>query len=110
MPTSAADIYGPWVEPDWDSGLIVRVRKWWHVPVPDLPDAALALFLRQEIAVDAFLDEASRRLNEGQSDDSELYEGELARAVQQVELLREQLRPPDSPGCNRSPLRGYEEH
>ena len=81
---SAADIHGPWVEPGWDSGLIARAREWWAVPIPELPDAALALFLRQEIAVGPVLAEARERLAAGRTDGSEFYDGELAAAVQQV--------------------------
>lgn len=78
---TAADIYGPWVAPDWDSGLIERVRRWWSIPITDLPDAALALFLRQRLAVKPVLAEARRRLTEGVPDGSELYDGELEAAV-----------------------------
>ena len=49
---TAADIHGPWVDPGWESGLIERARRWWPVPINDLPDAGLALFLRQRIAVE----------------------------------------------------------
>ena len=84
MVTTAATVHGPWVESDWESGLIARVRQWWDTPIPDLPDAALALFLRQHIAVDAVLMEARRRLARGRPDDSELYDGELAEAVRAV--------------------------
>jgi hypothetical protein len=61
--------------------LVARVRKFWDVPIADLPDAALALFLRQEIAVGPTMEEACRRLAAGQRDDSEIYDGELAAAV-----------------------------
>ena len=81
---SAADIHGPWVETGSESGLIDQARQWWPVPVPDLPDAVLALFLRQEIAVDEVLKEARRRLASGRSDGSEKYDGELAAAAQQT--------------------------
>jgi hypothetical protein len=79
---TAADLHGPWVDPGWGSGLIDRVRRYWSVPISDLPDAALALFLRQSIAVVPVLAEARRRLASGRPDDSELYDGELAAAVE----------------------------
>jgi hypothetical protein len=79
---SAADIYGPWVEPDWQSGLVDRLRQFWSVPIKELPDTGLALFLRQCTAVKPVLIEARRRLEVGQPDDSEMYDGELARAVE----------------------------
>jgi hypothetical protein len=80
---TAADIHGPWVDPNWESGLVARVRKFWDVPIADLPDAALALFLRQQIAVEPTMQEAQRRLAAGQPDGSEIYDGELAAAVEE---------------------------
>lgn len=68
---TAADIHGPWVDPNWESGLVARVRKYWDVPIRELPDAALALLLRQQIAVEPTIEEAQRRLTAGQTDDSE---------------------------------------
>jgi len=82
---TAADVHGPWADPGWESGLIARVRDYWYVPITDLPDAGLALFLRQQIAVGLVLAEARRRLAAGQTDDSELFDGELAEAVEQAE-------------------------
>jgi hypothetical protein len=79
---TAADIHGSWVDPGWDSALIDRVRRFWSVPISELPDAALALFLRQSIAVVPVLAEARRRLACVRSDDSESYDGELAAAVE----------------------------
>lgn len=75
---SVADIVGPWVNPDFDSGLIERCRKAWDVPI----DKMLATFLRQDIATDWILDEAYKRLEVALDDDSEIYEGELAATVQ----------------------------
>ncbi len=79
---TAADFYGPWADPDWESGLIDCVRQYWCVPIADLPDAVLAQFLRQRIAAGPVLCEARRRLAAGGPDDSELYDGELAAAVE----------------------------
>jgi hypothetical protein len=79
---SAADLYGPWIDdPEWQTGLLERLKLWWSVPIADLPDAGLALFLRQRTADGPVLAEARRRLAAGQPDDSELYDGELADAV-----------------------------
>ena len=82
---TAADIHGPWAYSGWPSGLVERVRDLWHTPIGDLPDAGLALFLRQDIATAPALAEARRRLAAGRADDSELYEGELAGAVEDAE-------------------------
>jgi hypothetical protein len=81
---TAAEIHGPWIDLGWDSSLIDRVRRYWSVPIADIPDAVLALFLRQRIAIAPVLAEARRRLCSGRADDSELYDGELAAAVDQV--------------------------
>jgi hypothetical protein len=81
---SVADIVEPWVEPDWDSGLIDRCRRSWTTPINRLSNAMLATILRQRIATDAILEEAKSRLAAGFDDDTELYEGELAAAVRQA--------------------------
>ena len=80
---TAAEIHGPWVDPGWDSGLIDQVRRHWSVPIADLPDVVLALYIRQRIAVAPVLAEAYRLLS-SRPDDSEQYDGELAAAVDQV--------------------------
>jgi hypothetical protein len=81
---TAAEIHGPWVDPGWGSDLIDGVRRYWSGPIADLRDSVPALFLRQRIAVEPVLAEARRRLCSGRPDDSELYDGELAAAVDQV--------------------------
>lgn len=78
---SVADIIGPWVDADWPSGLVSRIKNAWNKPIADLSNEMLATFLRQQIATDIILDEAKRRLTDGFTDGSELYEGELAKAV-----------------------------
>jgi hypothetical protein len=79
---TAADIHGAWADSGEGSSLIDRVRRFWCVPIEELPDSGLALFLRQRIAVGPVLAEARQRLASGRLDDSELYEGELAAAVE----------------------------
>lgn len=94
---TAAEIHGPWIDPNWESGLVARVRKFWDVPIADLPDAALALFLRQQIAVEPTMKEAQRRLASGRPDESEIYEGELATALEEMKRRT---------GCSPSPPEG----
>ena len=79
---TAADVHGAWVKSGEGSSLIDRVRNYWYVPIGELPNSALALFLRQRIAVHPVLAEARQRLASGRVDDSELYECELADAVE----------------------------
>jgi hypothetical protein len=48
---SIADILGPWVEPDWDSGLIDRCTRAWGRPLRDLSRQELATLLRQRASI-----------------------------------------------------------
>jgi hypothetical protein len=81
---TASDLHGPWVDPNWESGLVALARKYWDVPITELPDAGLAFFLRQQIAVGPTMEEAQQRLAAGQPDDSENFDGELAVAVEET--------------------------
>ena len=47
---SISDIHGPWVEPNWESGLIARCREAWNKPLRTLSKEELATFLRQRYA------------------------------------------------------------
>jgi hypothetical protein len=85
---SVANIERPCVDPDYDSGLIQRCRKSWNTPIDELSNEMLATFLRQQIATMAILDEATKRLDINFDDGSELYEGELARAVDENRVRR----------------------
>ncbi len=80
--SSIADLLGPWVEPDCDSGLIERCRNAWSKPLRELTNEELATLLRQRIAVDHVVPIAERRVQEGVDDGTEMYDGELAAAVQ----------------------------
>jgi hypothetical protein len=79
--TSVADLLGPWVDPDWDSGLIDRCRKAWSKPLRDLSNEELATLLRQRLAVEHLLPIAKQRLADGVDDDTEMYDGELQSAI-----------------------------
>jgi hypothetical protein len=79
---SVADILGPWVEPDWDSGLIGRCRRAWSRPLRDLSREELATLLRQRIAVEHVLPVAKKRVQDAVDDDTEMYEGELEAAIE----------------------------
>ena len=78
---SVADVEGPWLDPDFDSGLILRCKRYWEVPVTELPNEMLATFLRQRIGLQIIIPEARKRLESGFDDNSELYEGELLEAL-----------------------------
>jgi hypothetical protein len=77
------DIEGPWVEPDFDSGLIARCRQYWYVPVSELPNQAIATYIRQRIALLLMIPEAMMRIEAGIDDDSEWFEGELVSALRE---------------------------
>ncbi len=79
---SVADLLGPWVEPDWDSGLIARCREAWNKPLRDLSREELATLLRQRYAVEHLLSVAKKRLADGIEDDTEMFDGELREAVE----------------------------
>lgn len=79
---SIADLLGPWVEPDWDSGLIDRCRQAWSKPLRDLSREELATLLRQRIAVEHVMPNARQRVQSGVDDDTEMYDGELEAAIE----------------------------
>jgi hypothetical protein len=81
---SVADVEGPWVEPDFDSGLIERCRKNWSIPVGKLSNYALSTFLRQRFALQIVIPEGQRRLQVKFVDGTELYDDELINAVQEA--------------------------
>ena len=76
-----AEVIGPWQQPNWESGLIEQCRLAWNIPFSDLTDGQLAMLLRQDYAVSYLLPIARERLTRGTPDDTELYDGELQRAV-----------------------------
>jgi CDI immunity proteins len=80
-----ADVAGPWVEPDFRSGLIERCKRYWNVPIAELPNEILATYLRQQIALRLVIPEARKRLQTGMDDGSEMYEGELAKALAEAD-------------------------
>ena len=79
---SIADILGPWINPDWDSGLIARLREAWNKPIRDLSNEDLATLLRQRFAVEQILPIARQRLADGIDDDMEIFDEELQEAIE----------------------------
>jgi len=77
-----ADFEGEWSQPDFESGLIERCRRYWATPIDELPDVMIATYLNQEFALAPMQNEARRRLDIGLCDDSELYEGQLRDALE----------------------------
>jgi len=81
---SVADILGPWVDPNFESGLIHRCRAAWNKPLDELTNEEMATFLRQEIAVEGILPLAESRVKNGYDDDSEMYDGELKEKIDEI--------------------------
>jgi hypothetical protein len=81
-PATVADVEGPWVAPNFESGLIERCRRGWNTPVVELTNELLATYLRQKIALSLVVPEARRRIAAGHEDDTELYDQELQEALQ----------------------------
>jgi hypothetical protein len=79
--STIADVEGPWVDPDFESGLIERCKRGWNTPVADLTNELLATYLRQKIALSLTVPEAEKRLASKFVDDTELYEEELGDAL-----------------------------
>jgi len=79
---SVADVDGPWVDPQWESGLIERCKGGWDTPVAELTNELLATYLRQKIALSLVVPEARKRIAENFVDDTEFYEEELAVALE----------------------------
>ena len=79
--TSLADILGPWVDPNFESGLIARCKLAWNKPLQDLTKADLATLLRQRIAPEHILPIAKARITDGINDDTEMFDGELQEAI-----------------------------
>jgi hypothetical protein len=83
-PNTVADVAGPWVEPDLNSGLIQRCRRGWNTPVAELSNELLATYVRQRIALSLVVPEAQQRIDAHYDDDTEIDDDELARALSQV--------------------------
>jgi hypothetical protein len=79
---SIAQLVGPWVEPDWESGLIQRCREAWTKPIRDLSRGELATLLRQRIAVECLVPIAKDNLQNRPDDETEMFEGELREAIE----------------------------
>jgi len=79
-------VVGSWKEPAFKSSLIDRCRKYWSVPVDQMPDGILAMFIRQRIALELIVPEAKKRIAGDKPDDSELYDGELASALRGADV------------------------
>jgi len=81
QPTTVADIEGPWVNPNYESGLIDRCRRGWNTPVTQLTNNLLSTYLRQKFALPLIIPEAQKRVASNFVDDTELYDDELKNAL-----------------------------
>jgi hypothetical protein len=90
-PVTVEDIAGPWIDSAIDSGLMVRCKEGWRVPLVQLSNIHLVTYLRQGIALSLIIPEASARVAAAADDGTELFKGELAEALQAAQ------KRPDSP-------------
>ena len=81
---SVADLIGPWVDSEFESGLILRCKAAWNKPLRDLTNKELATFLQQRIATIHLLPIARNRIENKVDDDTEFYEGELKETIEVV--------------------------
>jgi hypothetical protein len=79
---SIATILGPWVDPNWESGLVHRCKEAWDKSIETLTNGELATLLGQRIAVEHILSVAHKRLEDGFDDGTEMYDGELNAAIE----------------------------
>ena len=80
--SSLSDLIGPWIDSDWNTGLIERCKNTWSKPLRDLSREELATLLRQRIAVEHLLPIATKRLEDGIDDETEMFDGELQEAIE----------------------------
>jgi hypothetical protein len=85
MSLTLTKILGPWQQPAFESGLITRCRDAWDKPLDGLSNLELATCLQQDLAVDHVIPVAKKRLEDAIEDDSEMFEGQLAEAVADVQ-------------------------
>lgn len=78
---TVVDVEGPWVQPEFESGLIERCKRGWNTPVGELTNDLLATYLRQKIALSLLVPEARRRIADRFVDHTELYDEEVADAL-----------------------------
>lgn len=79
--TTVADIEGEWVDPEFESSLIIRCREAWNKEIKELTNQELSTFLRQKIAVDAIAPIAEERIKNKIEDGTEAWDDELEEAL-----------------------------
>lgn len=81
QPTTVADVEGPWVDPNFESGLIERCKRGWNTPVAELTNVLLATYLNQKIALSLVVPEARMRVATKFVDGTEMFDEELEDAL-----------------------------
>ncbi len=81
---SLADLAGAWVNPGFESSLVLRCKAAWSKPLGQLTNRELATFLQQRMATENILPIAKARLESKTDDGTEIYEGELKEAVEKM--------------------------
>ena len=81
MQQSVADVEGPWVDVNWESGVMERCRRYWTTPISKVPDDALVTYLNQGFARELVIAEARSRVHAGRFDGTEWLDGQLAESL-----------------------------
>ncbi|KZN39305.1 hypothetical protein N480_00320 [Pseudoalteromonas luteoviolacea S2607] len=77
---SVRDIVGL-LSGDHSSGLVQRCKESWEIPIPELTDLMVATYINQNIARSEMIEEAEKRIEAGQDDDTLMYDEQLMEAV-----------------------------
>src|SRR4051812_4518901 len=80
-----SDVLGPWERSASESSLVERCRLAWEKPFGCLSNHEMATFLNQRFAVEDLLPLAKKRIQDRFDDDTELYDGHLASAIEEAE-------------------------
>lgn len=80
-----AKVVGPWEESEAQTSLVSRCRDAWEKPFAELSRLEIATFLGQRLAVEHLLPFGKKKIEATVDDDSEWYDGHLARSIEEAE-------------------------
>ena len=80
-----SEVVGPWEESEVETSLIARCRDAWEKPIAELSSLEIATFLGQRLAVEHLLPFGKKKIEASFDDGSELYDGHLARSIEEAE-------------------------
>ena len=68
-----------------ETGLLQRCKESWETPLSQLSDLMVTTYLNQKIALAHMIQEAEHRLATTARDDTELFDDQLAEALQKAQ-------------------------